>query len=87
MQKVKHDFQLANKEISSGNVYMIRNCFTLFDLIQTVNCMEYSERICCKFNSILKLDRKRAYEISLLHTRNTSKIQKIALIEKNLFGP
>ena len=87
MQKVKHDFQLPNKEISSGNVYMIRNCFTLLTLIQTVNCMQYSERICCEFNSILKLDRKRADEISLLHTRNTSKIQKVALIEKKLFGP
>ena len=31
MQKVKHDFQLANQEISFGNVYMIQNCFTLFD--------------------------------------------------------
>ena len=30
MQKVKHDFQLANKETSSVNVYMIQNCFTLF---------------------------------------------------------
>ena len=49
--------------------------------------MQYSERICCKFNSILKLDRKRADEISLLLTRNTSKIQKFALIEKKVFGP
>ena len=56
-------------------------------LIQTVKCMQYSERICCKFNSIFKLDRKRAVEISLLHTRNTSKKQKFALIEKKLFGP
>ena len=31
MQKVKHDFQDANQEISFGNVYMIQNCFTLFD--------------------------------------------------------
>ena len=31
MQKVKHDFQLVNKEILSGNVYMIQHCFTLFD--------------------------------------------------------
>ena len=31
MQKVKHGFQLANKDISSGNVYMVQNCFTLFD--------------------------------------------------------
>ena len=30
MQKVKPDFQLANKEMS-GNVYMIPDCFTLFD--------------------------------------------------------
>ena len=35
MQKVEHDFQMANQEISCGNVYMIlnswQNCFTLFD--------------------------------------------------------
>ena len=31
MQKVKRDFQVANKEILSANVYLIQNCFTLFD--------------------------------------------------------
>ena len=31
MQKVKHDFQVANQEILLGNVYMIQNCFTVFD--------------------------------------------------------
>ena len=35
-------------------------------LIQTVNYIQYSERICCKFNSILNLDRKYADEISLI---------------------
>ena len=30
MQKEKHGFQLANKDMS-GNVYMIPSCFTLFD--------------------------------------------------------
>ena len=30
VQKVKHDLQLANKEMC-GNVYMIPNSFTLFD--------------------------------------------------------
>ena len=44
-------------------------------LIQTVNCMLYSKRICFKFNSILKLDRKHADEISLItqteHFKNT----------------
>ena len=65
--------------------YVIALLFLI--LIQTVNCMQYSERICCKFNSILKVDRKRADEISLLLTRNTSKIQKFALIEKKVFGP
>ena len=28
MRKVKHDFQVANREISFGNVCMIQNCFT-----------------------------------------------------------
>ena len=31
MQKVKHDFQVANQEISFGNVCMIQNDFTVFD--------------------------------------------------------
>ena len=31
MQKVKHDFQVANREISFGNVCMIHNCFISFD--------------------------------------------------------
>ena len=31
MQKVKHDFQVANREISFGNVCMIQNCFIFFD--------------------------------------------------------
>ena len=63
-----------------------RIALLFFILIQTVNCMQYSERICCVFNSILKLDRKHADEISL-DTPNTSKIQRFALIEKKLFGP
>ena len=44
-------------------------------LIQSVNYIQYSERICCKFNSILKLDRKHADEI--IHKRNTLKNSKI----------
>ena len=66
--KVKHDFQLANKEISPGNVYMIQKCFTLFDRTSclTVICLQYSERICCTFISILKLDRN----VFKIHTRN-----------------
>ena len=31
MQNVKHDFQVANQEISFGNVCMIQNGFTIFD--------------------------------------------------------
>ena len=31
MQKSKHDFEVANQEISFGNVYMIQNGFTFFD--------------------------------------------------------
>ena len=45
MQKVKHNFLLANKEISSGNVYLNT---------QTVNCMQYSEQIYC--NSMIQLE-------------------------------
>ena len=32
MQKVKHDFQLANREISLGNVCMIQNCI-IFSIV------------------------------------------------------
>ena len=38
---------------------MVQNCFTLKSQflfnVHTVNCMQYSERICC--NSTIKLDR------------------------------
>ena len=30
MQKVTHDFQVANREISFGNVCMIQNCLNIF---------------------------------------------------------
>ena len=53
--------------------YRIALLFLL--LIQTVSWMQCSKRICCKFNSILKLDRKHADEISLItqkeHFKNT----------------
>ena len=73
MQKVKDDFQQANKEILSGNVYMIQNCFTLFIVIHilinvlTVNCMQYSERICC--NS----DQTRSQSCNEINTHRTLK--------------
>ena len=78
MQKVKHDFQLVNKEISSGNVHMIQNCFTLFlnffllefvcSYVETVNCMRFSELIYC--NSRIKLDHNHALT-KLKYTQNT----------------
>ena len=52
MQKVKHDSQVANQEISFGNVYMIlnswQNCFTLFDqscLMFKLSSMQYPEAV------------------------------------------
>ena len=50
MQRVKHDFQVANQEILFGNVYMIQNGFTFFRSefmfkVQTINCMQYSEPV------------------------------------------
>ena len=53
MQEVKHDFQVANQEISFENVYMIQNswqnCFTLFDrnscLTFKPSSMQYSEPV------------------------------------------
>ena len=52
MQKVKHDSQEPNQEISFGNVYMIlkswQNCFTLFDqscLMFKLSSMQYSEPV------------------------------------------
>ena len=52
MQKVKHDFQVTNQEISFGDVFMIQNTEWLYFLrsqfmfkIQTINCMQYSEPV------------------------------------------
>ena len=50
MQRVKHDFQVANQEILFGNVCMIQNGFTFFRSefmfkVQTINCMQYSEPV------------------------------------------
>ena len=69
---------------------MIQKCFTLFDRTSclTVIYMQCSERICCMFNSILKLDRNHADKTMLLkYTQGTTKTQRFALIEKKLFGP
>ena len=51
--KSKTRFQLANQKISSGNVYMIQNCFKFLDYnssltfkLSAVYCMRYSEGIC-----------------------------------------
>ena len=59
MQKVNCDFQLANKKMLSGNVYMIQNCYTLLDCksclmfkLSTV-CGTLNESFC---NSIIKLN-------------------------------
>ena len=50
--------------------------------------MQCSERICCTFNSILKLDRNHADKTMLLkYTQGKTKTQRFALIEKKLFGP
>ena len=59
MQKVNRDFQLANKKMLSGNVYMIQNCYTLLDCksclmfkLSTV-CGTLNESFC---TSIIKLN-------------------------------
>ena len=55
--------------------------------ILTVICMQYSEWICCKFNSILKLNRNLADKTSFLkYTHGTLHKQRFALIEKKLFN-
>ena len=38
MRKVKHDFQLANQEMSLRNAYMIQNCLTIFHRNSCSNC-------------------------------------------------
>ena len=52
VQKVKHNSQEANQEISFGNVYIIlnswQNCFTLFDqscLMFKLSSMQYSDAV------------------------------------------
>ena len=44
MQKVKHDFQVANREISFGNVCMLQNCFIFF---YCNSCLTFN--LCTKF--------------------------------------
>ena len=88
MQKVKHDFQVANREISFGNVCMIRNCFIFFRSyfmfnIQTINCMQYNSEAVV-LNSIIKLGRNHARNKNT-HGTLSSKTQWFALIEKKLF--
>ena len=82
MQKVNHDFQLANKEMLSGNVYTIQKSYTLLDCN---SCLMFKLSTVCGtlkesalLISIIKLDRN--------HTRNASKKQQSALIEKKLLG-
>ena len=71
MQKVKHDFQVANQEISFGNVYMIQNswqnCFTLFDrnscLTFKLSSSQYSEPV------VIQTRSQSRYEINT-HTKH-----------------
>ena len=88
MQKVKHNFQVANQEILFGNVYMTQNswqnCFTLFD-----------HNLCLMFklsthavlwtgcNSNWRL-QSRISEIINTHGKIRSKTQRFPLIEKKL---
>ena len=64
MQKLEHDFQVANQEISFGNVYMIlnswQNGFTLFD-----------RKKCLTF----KLSRSQYSEPVVIQTRSQSRNQ------------
>ena len=75
MQKVKHDFQLANKEMSSGSVYMIQKCFTLNFKLSTA-CSTLNDSVVSLIQYILKLDRNHADEINLNthteHFKNTT---------------
>ena len=57
MQKVKHDFQVANREISLGNVCMIQSCFIFFDCN---SCLTLKLSTACNKNlnsTIIKLGR------------------------------
>ena len=91
MQKVKHDFQPANKEISSGNVYMIQKCFTLFECNSYLTfklstaCTTLND-VCCTFNSILKLDRNHADKTSSLkYTHGTLQKHNDLLLKKRSY--
>ena len=61
MQKVNRDFQLTNKEMLSGNVYMIKNCYNLLDC---KSCLMFKLSTVCGtlkesalLISLVKLDR------------------------------
>ena len=76
MQKVKHDFQLADKEISSLNVYMIQNCFTFLD---RNSCLMFKLSITCStLNESIVIQKSNSIAIAQWnkHTRNNSIILK-----------
>ena len=68
MQKVKHDFHVANQEISFEIICMVENGFTLFDR-NPINCLQYSERC----NSI---NQTRSQSRNEINTHTEHLVQK-----------
>ena len=77
MQKVKHHFQVANQEISSGNVYMIqnswRNCFTLFD---RNSCWTFKLSTACSTLNLPVVIQTRLQSRNQINTHTEHLVQK-----------
>ena len=78
MQKVKHDFQVANQEMSFGNVYMIQNswqnCFTLFD---RNSCLTFKLSTACSTLNRLKFhNQTRSQSRNEINTHTKHLVKK-----------
>ena len=86
MQKVKHDFQVANRKISFGNVCMIQDCFIFFDCNSCLTFKLSTASVqlwtgCTKFYKYQTRSQSRKWN---KHTHGTlsSKTQWFALINE-----
>ena len=74
MQKVKHDFQVRNREISFGNVRMIQNCFIFFD---RNSCLAFKLSTACSTTGCAKFyDKTRSQSRNEINTHTEHFVQK-----------
>ena len=74
MQKVKHYFQVANLEISFGNVCMIQNCFIFFDCN---SCLTFKLSTACSTTGCAKFyNQTRSQSRNEINTHTERLVQK-----------